>query len=790
MKKFYALTVNFGLRIFVVLFFLQLYFNVTASIANSQTIPAGTWSNVVYSSSGITPTARHENGFVEVNGKFYLIGGRVVKNVNIFDPATNIWTLGAVSPIELNHFQAVVFNNEIYAICAFKGSYPNEVPVDNVYKYNTQTNTWTTGILIPPARRRGSAGVVLFQNKFYIVGGIKNGHIDGWVPWVDVYDPVTGAWQTLPDAPVARDHFMATLINGKIYAAGGRQTHFPDYAANTIGNVDVFDIVANSWSSPTQIPTQRGAPGVAIVNGELVIAGGEVLSSGSALKVVEAYNPITNTWKTKPDLNVGRHATQMISYQGKLFLCAGSTTRGGSGQNNTMATADYTSTGAVQQVLSFTMINANTEQDIQTINANSTLNLATLPAQNLNIRANTSPATVGSVVFALTGTQTRNQTETGLPYALFGDVSGNYNSWIPAVGSYILKATPFSASGGGGTAGTPLIINFNVINQPNQGNRPPVITKPANVTLSIGQSWSFQVIASDPDAGDVLTYSATNLPASLTINANSGLISGNFTSTGGPYTVNLTVRDQDGLTASTSFVITVAGTNAITSFTLVNANNEQDIQALTSTSVLNLATLPSQNLNVRANTNPATIGSVVFALSGSQIQNRTESGAPYALFGDVNGNYNSWTPAVGSYILKATPFSGSSGGGTVGTPLTINFDIVNQPVLISSPNNTFSPLIESSEKLIPNSNSSLVSVYPNPVRESFFVKLSVKEKSEWQFVLYNTLGHSIQLPKANLEKGMEMISFDLGKYELLPGLYYLRMVSNLNDKKIARIIID
>ncbi|HEY0769937.1 MAG TPA: hypothetical protein VGD31_06350, partial [Sphingobacteriaceae bacterium] len=98
--------------------------------------PAGIWNEVLYNTSAGTPEARHENGFIELNGKFYLIGGRGIKNVNIFDPVTKIWTTGAPPPIELNHFQAIVYNEEIYAICAFEGSFPDETPVDNIYKYN------------------------------------------------------------------------------------------------------------------------------------------------------------------------------------------------------------------------------------------------------------------------------------------------------------------------------------------------------------------------------------------------------------------------------------------------------------------------------------------------------------------------------------------------------------------------------------------------------------------------------------------------------------------------------
>jgi hypothetical protein len=110
---------------------------------------------------------------------------------------------------------------------------------------------------------------------------------------------------------------------------------------------------------------------------------------------------------------------------------------------------------------------------------------------------------------------------------------------------------------------------------------------------------------------------------------------------------------------------------------LINADTDQPIQTLNKGATLSLSALPTRNLNVRANTSPATVGSVALALTGAQFRSQTENAAPYALFGDTNGNYNPWTPAVGSYTLKATPFSGSSGTGTAGTALTISFTVSN-----------------------------------------------------------------------------------------------------------------
>jgi hypothetical protein len=108
-------------------------------------------------------------------------------------------------------------------------------------------------------------------------------------------------------------------------------------------------------------------------------------------------------------------------------------------------------------------VNSNTGQDIQTLPNGSTFSLATT-GTHLNIRANTNPATVGSVKLVLSGTQSRTQTENGAPYTLFGDSGGVYNSWTPAVGSYTLKSTPYSSSGASGFPGTALTITFTVTN--------------------------------------------------------------------------------------------------------------------------------------------------------------------------------------------------------------------------------------------------------------------------------------------------------------------------------------
>ena len=83
-------------------------------------------------------------------------------------------------------------------------------------------------------------------------------------------------------------------------------------------------------------------------------------------------------------------------------------------------------------------------------------------------------------------------------------------------------------------------------------NRAPSLTIPAMQSTVRGKVSSLAVTASDPDF-DTLTYAATGLPAGLSIDAGSGLISGTVSLSAAPSS-NVTLTVSDGtLTARTSF---------------------------------------------------------------------------------------------------------------------------------------------------------------------------------------------------------------------------------------------
>jgi hypothetical protein len=86
------------------------------------------------------------------------------------------------------------------------------------------------------------------------------------------------------------------------------------------------------------------------------------------------------------------------------------------------------------------------------------------------------------------------------------------------------------------------------------------VTNPGSQTGTVGTAASLQIQASDSASGQTLTYSASGLPAGLTIGATTGLISGPPTAAG-TSSVKVTATDTTGASGSASFTFTIASSS-------------------------------------------------------------------------------------------------------------------------------------------------------------------------------------------------------------------------------------
>ena len=297
-------------------------------------------------------TARHECSFVQAGDRFYLFGGREnPQTLDTYDFVSDSWTTSASAPQPFNHFQATEHEGLVWVIGSFQtNSFPNEQPAEAVWVYDPARDFWMEGPAIPLARQRGSAGLVVHGGRFYVVGGNTIGHNGGYVPWLDEFDPQTGAWTALVDAPHARDHHHSVVVGDELFALGGRLSGGTGGTfAPLVPEVDVYDFGGGTWSTlpvASDLPTPRAASAVAYFGGEILVIGGETASQSAAYDTVEALDPLTGLWRTLAPLNHARHGTQAIVSGGGVYVAAGSPNRGGGNQKNMEAYASDSATGA------------------------------------------------------------------------------------------------------------------------------------------------------------------------------------------------------------------------------------------------------------------------------------------------------------------------------------------------------------------------------------------------------------------------------------------------------------
>jgi N-acetylneuraminic acid mutarotase len=287
------------------------------------------------------PTARHEAAVVAFEDQLYLLGGRGIKPVDRFDPKTNTWKALSKPPIEIHHFQPVVYKDAIYLVGAMTGKWPIEQGLESVLVYYPKEDRFEFTHEIPKHRRRGGAGAVLHNSKIYLVGGITNGHNGGYRSWTDEYDPETGKWRVLPDAPHARDHFQAVAVNSKLYAFAGRRssTATDEPISLVVEHGNVFNFETEKWESvydSHKLPTLRAGTSAFGWNDEILIGGGESKTQEPAHNEVEAFNIKTNTWRNWPSMTQGRHGSGFAIINDYVYTASGSLNRGGGPELNTI----------------------------------------------------------------------------------------------------------------------------------------------------------------------------------------------------------------------------------------------------------------------------------------------------------------------------------------------------------------------------------------------------------------------------------------------------------------------
>jgi hypothetical protein len=372
---------------------------------------------------------------------------------------------------------------------------------------------------------------VEYEGLIWIIGAFKTNNFPQEQPadYIWAFNPASQEWIQGPEIPSDRKRGAAGLSvhNGKFYIlAGNTEGHdggyvkwFDEYDP-VISEVDVYDFAIESWNtlpSAQNIPTPRAASIVVNFENKLVVSGGESLANSTAYDITEIYDPVTQSWTDGASLNFKRHGTQEIVSGDGIVVVGGSPSRGGGnqknmefyGQDNPMGFASEESVLSSDPLVGFVI------------------------GQTRTILLTNNEGNIGTLIksLSLSGPDANEFTiDSGdVPYKLI-----KANSVHDIVITYL---------GNGDETNATLTINYNnseslVVNLMNS----PLISPTDQISL-IGDviTLPIEVI----DNGNSYTFTASNLPEGLAIDATTGVISGTVTGSvlNSPYTSRVAIVD-------------------------------------------------------------------------------------------------------------------------------------------------------------------------------------------------------------------------------------------------------
>ena len=150
-------------------------------------------------------------------------------------------------------------------------------------------------------------GVEVLDGKIYFVGS------DGSARKIaERYDPETNSWEAIAPMSVVRAGVAASVLNGKLYAAGG----------SSLSGVEVFDPSTGNWSTGPALPSEVRS-GIAITIGAKTYLIGGINASNQKINQVLCFDPSTNQWSAKANMQTARSGHKLVWFENRIWAIGG-----------------------------------------------------------------------------------------------------------------------------------------------------------------------------------------------------------------------------------------------------------------------------------------------------------------------------------------------------------------------------------------------------------------------------------------------------------------------------------
>jgi len=172
---------------------------------------------------------------------------------------------------------------------------------------------------------RLEVGLVELGGLLYAIGGIDD-NLDV-VGDVEVWDPASDAWQPRAPLPVPMTHLDVAAAGGRVLVLGGLTGR--DFVPS--GLCFAYDPGADQWTPLASMPAgaERGAAAVAVLGGQVVVAGGAVTDASTAR--ADLYDVAGDSWTALADLPAPRSHPRGAAIGGRAYVVGGMANLDGTG---------------------------------------------------------------------------------------------------------------------------------------------------------------------------------------------------------------------------------------------------------------------------------------------------------------------------------------------------------------------------------------------------------------------------------------------------------------------------
>lgn len=130
--------------------------------------------------------------------------------------------------------------------------------------------------------------------------------------------PVTASanWNYVASMPTPREGLTAVVLDGKIYAIGGKQQGY-----SSLNVVEIYDPMTDEWFSAPPILYERAYAASAVYEDKIYLFGGR--DGSDLVPEIEVYNPETTEWSYVNTLAPDREGLGAFSLGDSIILVSG-----------------------------------------------------------------------------------------------------------------------------------------------------------------------------------------------------------------------------------------------------------------------------------------------------------------------------------------------------------------------------------------------------------------------------------------------------------------------------------